>query len=70
MNSALLKDAPISFYRQDDYLVPCHHFAERTIVVQALCKNGNNSIRLWINIDFVRLYISGYAQLCHELLHQ
>jgi hypothetical protein len=59
-----LKDAPISFLRQDDYLVPCHQFAGRTSIVQALCKNGNNSISLWINIDFVRLYVFGYAQLC------
>lgn len=64
------QDAPIPIHRQDDYLVRCHHFAERTSVVQSLCKNGNNSFYLWIKIDFARPCTSGYAQLRSELLHQ
>jgi hypothetical protein len=58
-----LQDAPISFYRQDDYLVRCHRFAMYLGAVQPLCKNRNNSARLWIKIDFATPCTSGYAQV-------
>jgi len=68
--SSSLQDAPISFHRQDDYLVRGHRFAMYLGAVQPLCKNRNNSSRLWINIHFATPCISGYAQVCRHLLHQ
>jgi len=68
--SSSLQDAPISIHRQDDYLVRCHRFAMYLGAVQPLCKNGNNSARLWINIHFATPCTSGYAQVGHNLLHQ
>jgi hypothetical protein len=65
-----LQDAPNPFRSQDDYLVRRHRFAGCLSAVQALCKNGNNSIRLWINIDLASICISGYAQLFKPPLHQ
>ena len=61
--SSSLQDAPISFHRQDDYLVRGHRFAMYLGAVQLLCKNGNNSACLWIKIDFATPCTSGYAQV-------